>query len=641
MKKTLNKSYSMNGEIQYKQYRNSLNKIIQKTKYNFYKQKIEHNANDLKQIYKIISEATDENVSNKKNKILQVTDDDTTSFCDKKKLANYCNSFFSKIGMVMSDKIKLTKHGFHSNYHSNYNSTSSMFLTPVSDGEIIKCINTLKNNCSPGIDKITSKLIKQNYLYFLAPLKYIINLIFTTGKVPSYFKIAIITPIFKTGDPTSINNYRPISVINNFAKIFEMCLKNRLQKFLTDKQILSKNQFAFYDGRGTVDALHELTSNVNNCLENNEKCLAVFLDLAKAFDTVSHSVLLEVLRNYGVRGVVLNLFASYLSNRTQMVKVDGELSDPLTVQIGIPQGTVLGPLLFITYMNSLTELTIEGGRIVSYADDTVVIFRGSSWESVKNATKIGIANIMLWLETFKLTLNIEKTKYMAFSLTSASRPNYKSICLTEADVEITEVNNIRYLGVVVDNHLRWGDHISKVSNNIRKLIYKFYNLREILSKQLLIVIYKTLVESLIRYGLPVWGGLYNNNLKQLNVVQNYILKIIYKKNRMYPTSLLYTSDIFDVRSLYILSVCRFVHRNSHIQAYVNHSYRTRKRENQHLILPNSKTSRNQRSLHYLAPRLYNTLPNNIKTVKNVKKFSQLCSLYIYHNLDEFLKTLCR
>ena len=386
----------------YKQYRNNLHKIIQKCKHDYYKNKIEDAGYNLKKIYKLISEATDN--SSHKHKISPPIKDNSHDFLDNRTMANYCNEYFTNIGMDMLNKIKKPTN----EYKMTSNSLSSLFLKPVNGNEIIKHIYSLKNNSAPGIDMLSAMTIKKTHAYLVSPLVHIINLIFKSGIVPEQFKISIVTPIYKSGDKSNIGNYRPISLINNFSKIFEKCLKDRLLNFLQINNMLSNNQYGFVGGVGTNDALYQLTKQVTDNLENNEKCIGVFLDLAKAFDTVPHGLLLDVLYRCGVRGAVLNVFRSYLDSRKQFVKIEDTLSDSLNVRIGVPQGTVLGPLLFVTYINSLTDLNLNNGSIISYADDTVAIFSGKDWYDAKNSAINGISKIKEWLDTFKLSLNVKK-----------------------------------------------------------------------------------------------------------------------------------------------------------------------------------------------------------------------------------------
>ena len=195
-----------------------------------------------------------------------------------------------------------------------YNSNNSMFLKPLTANELIKHINDLKNNCSSGMDGITTKIIKTIHLHLLEPLMHIINLIFKTGKIPEKFKESIVIPIYKnSGNKEEISNYRPISLINNLGKIIEKCIKDRLINFLSSNNILSENQFGFAEGRSTADAMYELIKEVTNELDSSSKTIAVFLDLARAFDTVSHLVLFDILFSYGVGGTVLDVFRNYLN----------------------------------------------------------------------------------------------------------------------------------------------------------------------------------------------------------------------------------------------------------------------------------------------------------------------------------------
>lgn len=613
----------------YKIYRNSLNKIINKQKHNFYKQQIEANQNNFKKLYKILNEAVDG--VNIANDSLEIKNDNNEPFNSKKDMANHCNSFFANIGLEMLKKIKDPIEEFQ----IQCNTLSSMFLKPVHENDIVMHIKSLKNNCAPGPDGIGSKLIKYLHIYLTKPLTHIINLIFKTATVPSSFKTSIITPIYKSGDKTKITNYRPISVINNFAKIFEKCLKDKLYHFLKSNNILSPRQFGFCDGLSTSDAIYHLTNNITNNLDNGNKCIAVFLDLAKAFDTVPHGSLLGVLQAYGVRGTVLDVFASYLHGREQVVKLHDFYSDPLPVRIGIPQGTVLGPLLFIAYINSMTSIDVENGLVVSYADDTAIVFTGETWEQVKSHTIKGISKIKNWLDSFKLTLNISKTNYIAFSLTAANRPDFNNIIINGINEQINEVPFTKYLGVIIDNNLKWKHHIERLSGNIRKLIRRFYTLREILNAKLLICVYRAVVESLIRYGIVVWGGLYNTTLRQLQVAQNYILKVTFRRNRRYPTQLLYNKEILSVRSLYLLCTCSFIHQKPHLKDYINHTYATRQNTGGHLKIPNSKTNINLRFLTYLMPKIYNALPAEIKSISNLKKFNNHCKNYVLENLHIF------
>lgn len=627
MKKRLLNNDSTELKNEYKLYRNYLNKLINKQKNDYYKTEIDNNKHNVKKIYEIIKNACCE--KSKKKSSLKINDDNGHEIHSNREAADYCNDYFINIGAKMAEQIPCSQKPSRLD-----NSVSaSMYLTPLSKNDIIRHIYSLKNNSSPGYDGISAELIKQTHLEVVLPLLHIINLIFQTGIVPSDFKTTIVTPIHKTGSVTDIKNYRPISVISNFAKIFEKSLKEKLVRFFNDNNVISTNQYGFMEGYGTSDALLKLTSEVTNNLNNGKKCIGVFIDLAKAFDTVPHDKLLGVLSSYGVRGAVLKLIGSYLTERLQMVKVNGSLSNSQVIKIGVPQGTVLGPLLFITYINSLLKLE-TGGLTISYADDTALIFNGDDWEQTKTRVTRGLLIVKNWMETYKLSLNLSKTNYIAFSLTMASRPNFSEI--TICGNEIREVLHTKYLGIVVDQFLKWHFHIGYLSNRIHTLIHKFYLLREFLNRNLLITVYRAVVESLIRYGILAWGGLYKNALHRLNIVQKYILKIIFKKNRLYPSRLLFTAETCNIRTIYVIAVCSYFHSHDIVRKYVDHMYNTRTKVNRHLQIPINHRTINLKYIDYIAPKVYNLLPGDIKKVKNKRRFCKECTRYIVANYDRFM-----
>lgn len=630
MKKRLLNNHNFQLEEEYKKYRNLLNKIINKQKNDYYRHQVENNKNNIKKLYEIINDATYEtNKKNKKN--INIKNDLDENFTDSLTMANFCNEYFSNIGIRMARAIPDTLGECEEDPSTIDN---SIFLKPVNKSELIKHIASLKNNSSPGHDSIRGETIKQTHLEILDPLLHVFNLILEKGVVPTDFKISIITPIHKSGSLTAISNYRPISLISNFAKLFERCLKDRLTTFFKNNNILSPNQFGFVEGYSTSDAMHKLTSEIIKNLNLNKKCLAVFLDLARAFDTVPHHKLLQVLKKYGLRGIALELLESYLTERYQMLRLNDIISEKQKIKIGVPQGTVLGPLLFICYINGLLKLLNINGQIISYADDTVIVFAGDTWEIVKKLAINGLIKVTNWLQNYKLTLNLNKTNYVAFSLTRKNRPHFNNITIKNHSIQ--EVTHIKYLGIIIDQFLKWQPHMDYVSAKLRKLIHKFYLLREFLNKKTLITIYKAFVESLIRYGILVWGGLYKNCLYKLKIIQKYMLKIMLKKNKSYPSNLLFSEDICNIRSLYMLEICTYIHRNNALQRFVDHSYQTRINTKNSIQIPISNNNINLKYINYIGPKVYNKLPLNVKNINQIK-FKNLCKKFIYENYLELRK----
>ena len=261
-----------------------------------------------------------------------------------------------------------------------------------------------------------------------------------------------------------VENYRPISILSSLSKVLEKLINIRLVNFLESANLLSTNQFGFRIKRSTSDAVHSLTDYVATGLDVQKKCIAVFLDLAEAFDTVSIPTLLTKLECLGIRGLPLELFKSYLSERSQRVKIGEWISEPLSITYGIPQGSILGPTLFIIYINDLCQLSIVNGNIITFADDTALIFKANTWAEVFHHAQEGVNNVKKWLCDHLLTLNIEKTKYLAFSIHKPLIPSnlqllvhsckfpQKSICSCSP---LQRVEVVKYLGVDIDNNLRF------------------------------------------------------------------------------------------------------------------------------------------------------------------------------------------
>lgn len=274
------------------------------------------------------------------------------------------NSYFCNVGFELSKKIQPPD----TELKLPHVNPKSMFITPTTINEIVHIIKNLKLK-NGGVDNINTKTIVILANFLSEPLAHIVNLCIEKAIWPDALKRAVIKPIHKGKDKHTTSNYRPISLISNLAKIFEKIIHHRILNFIIKHKILSKQQYGFMKNLGTKDALNYITNLIYEKLDKSTPIAITFLDLAKAFDTVNHKILLDKLYNYGIRGKAHEHILNYLQNRKQCVKCNDYVSDYCEINTGVPQGTVLGPLLFILYVNDLLT-SIHGDLIVSYADDT-------------------------------------------------------------------------------------------------------------------------------------------------------------------------------------------------------------------------------------------------------------------------------
>ena len=511
-----------------------LTKIIKDTQTRYYQNLIHQHSNSSIGLWKVFGNILSKN-KNKNSKINQLKSNNKT-IKDPKEISNTFNNFFCNIGPDLAKSFN----NFTDSQHKEYlgeQSNQSMYMRKTNTQEVLDLISKLESKKSSGHDGLSSKFIKLCSPFLSVILANIFNQSITNGVYPDSLKIARVSPIHKKGDVTDPNNYRPISVLNLLNKIFEKIIHKRLYKYLTKFNLIYKYQFGFREGYSTMHALVELTDRIKDAIDKKLLTCGIFVDLSKAFDTVNHNILLDKLSHYGIRGNLHNLFSSYLSNRKQFVRVNNVNSDLKDITCGVPQGSVLGPLLFLLYINDLANCCPEVFFRI-FADDTGIFFHCKDITTLSSLAEKIIQNISRWFECNKLTLNASKTSYVIFRSSRYQNKNLPNT-LQCNNIIINRECQAKYLGVTLDEYLNYNEYVEDLCKKLKRLFPVFYNIRNYLDKDHIKTIYFTMLYSRLKYGCITYGLTSLENMNKIQVIQNKLLKVLLKKPFRYSTSKLH------------------------------------------------------------------------------------------------------
>ena len=510
-----------NDWFDYKTSRNKVNIELRNAKKDYYSSKIADQKFNPKKAWKSIN-----NLLGRQNKptVVNEINLDGKSFTTPKDIAEGFNDYFSNIGPDLASKIDTSNYNFET-YTKTAESEFAAFQ-PVTVTHICRLLHGLSSNKATGIDKISCKIIKIAAPAISDSLTFIFNQALTLSSFPNEWKMARVIPLYKNGQRNIPGNYRPISVLPAISKIMERIMYDQLYNYLTKFELLSDSQFGFRKSHSTATALLDCTNDWYMNLDRKMFNLVVLIDLKKAFDTVDHQILLRKLELYGIKGEALTLLKSYLTDRNQKCQIKNSFSTERLIKCGVPQGSILGPLFFLLYINDLPQC-LNKTKPRLFADDTNLTASGDSITDLETAVNSDLENLRKWLIANKLSLNVAKTEFMLIGSKTMIKKNSDSrLNIFIENKQIKQVSECKTLGVIVDRHLSWKSNSENICKKITAGISAIRRVKPFVDKDTLISIYNAIVRPYFDYCCEVWDVFGESQSKRLQKLQNRAARII-------------------------------------------------------------------------------------------------------------------
>lgn len=613
--------YSDYYREKYNKIRNEINKSIKKAKNKYYRNKLEKGQGDGRKTWNVIYEmiggknkmdvdyTIEKNLTSETKNIQDVAEEMAIEFRDEiRRLEHVCEK---KLCEEETSEVK-----------------TNARLGRITPREVEKLIENMDEKKGAGVDGMRMKDIKKCLPQCVPLFANLINKSIEEGVIPTKLKQAIVRPIFKGGDKKSYTNYRPISILNSAHKIMEKHIANVLTKYLQENNIINKNQFGFQRGKNTTQLLTKFSNNIYEAMENGDYTLSLFVDFKKAFDTLPHKHILKSLKKIGIEGKLYAWLKNYLQERTYRVKIKEKLSSEIEIESGVPQGSYLGPILYIIFTNSLAnKLTKLGVKYYMYADDTCVLIRGKSLAEIQRKGQEVIDVLQKWAHDNGIIINKKKTCYMVIRdprkklLGNAWQMIFHSIdCLhsegkteCQCNEEVMRVTKTKYLGVTVDDKLSWGEHVKAVCIKLRKCLVAITRMTGKSSAGLKRLVYTALGESHINYAIPAWGMAKKVWRRKIAQVQKRIIRKFTRPGETITnTRKKYGILTVEARYVHQLAVAYYWDKDLKEVSGARRSVRLLKRGKQrNLKIIKVKNNYGKMTHRYIVPKIWERLPDDM------------------------------
>lgn len=607
--------------------RNKLNNWNKKLKKDYYLHQFDINKSNSKNTWKTLREFSP-SVNNNRLAIHDTVTDkiETEPF----KVANLFNEHFTPQSDDSSSDTSEESHCTFETFKFKY----------VTEDYVFKELNSLSTKKSPGLDSLHPFLLKEGGAFICEVITHIFNTSLRTGCIPKEWKKARVTPLYKNGSKQEIFNYRPISVLPHIMKILEKAVHSQLYKYFIDNELLSSLQSGFRPLHSTNSVLIDVNEYLLRNIEEGLVTGVVFIDLKSAFDSVSHELLLSKLSTYGVKETEAIWFSNYLHDREQCVKVNDSLSNFRPISKGVPQGSMISPLLFSIFINDACNIKFGNSfKLCVYADDTAIFCRGKSCSLVQKELQLALNKILAWIDDNRLTLNVKKTKCMLIG--TQSKVKNKKLEMYVNTNKLEQVNEFKYLGLIIDSCLRWNCHINTLCNKLSRTIGYIRRIQYLLPKRILLMIYNSLFLPHIDYCNIIWGQSAMCHISRIQKLQNRFARLILKADFFTPHITMLTELSWQsVRQRINYQICLNMYKiqNNLTPLYLKPiviprkiSIYTRHSAQSPLFIKTPRTDYFKRSLHYQGSLMWNNLSPNVRVSVSLLSFKRQCKLLSIQN----------
>ena len=628
---------SLGNENEFKYWRNKVANMIRKAKQEKYQTYIETNKGKPGSIYKLFQEVGAGKDCRNQSEIGSVNTEEGSYTEDPSEIANMFNDFFVNAASKLKEPINPSNHDKLKEFCNGKISNDTTFEIPsVNKEKVLKYLSNVDISKATGTDNIGPRLLKLAAPCIAEGITFICNSSIRSSCFPDKWKEAKVSPLHKSGPLEEINNYRPISILPVLSKVLERHVSDSLTMYLNENDLLHKTQSGFRSHHSCETALNHMIDSWLNAIDDGNMIGVVLVNFKKAFDLVDHDILLTKLGIYGMKNEPLSWFKSYLSQRQQQVSINNTKSSFRPVSCGVPQGSILGPFLFLLFINDLPLYTSNVSTDM-YADDTTLYDVQSSQEVIERNLQIALNKLHIWCKNNGMVLNAAKTKVMLITTNQKRRGlNKEGLNLKYKDDTLQTTSNEKILGVFVDNNLLWSEHVKHITKKIASNIWLLSKIKIFLSQEYRVQFYKSYIQPHIDFCNIVWGSTSESNKLKILRLQKRAIRVILDYNVENTQDAMKSLNIQSIYDRLFLRKAKFMFKvfNGLTPTYVSENFSTRSNLNTSVNLrstaarcfvpPKPRTECFKQSMRYSGCLIWNSLPDEVKNAQTQEAFHKRC-----------------